>query len=271
MGDRVWRNACALAASVDKMTGPRAKCFLDRRVWVTAIRFAMSIAVNCAGCGRPYNLNERFAGLTVKCKQCGGAIAVPALHAAAAAPDSAWLVNEADQLRAAASQAPWQQAPLAKLPGGSYKPKKTAGIGRWIAGAASTGLVIVLAVSSAYLRYVRRVQRRERAEQQQVDRVANTAPAPAAGPIVPAVLDQARPGAPPLPSGSGQTVVVFVHDLPEGTGKAVTDRLRKWSGAANMRSDSRGDRPGEATITLSPVADLRALADKVSRRHSRRS
>lgn len=109
----------------------------------------MPIAVHCPGCGHPYNLNERFAGRTVKCKQCGGAIAVPALQAPPAAPDSAWLVNEADQLQAAASHAARQPVPLAKLPGGSYKPKKSAGIGRWIAGTASTVLVIVLAVFSA--------------------------------------------------------------------------------------------------------------------------
>ncbi|HJT32592.1 MAG TPA: hypothetical protein VJ783_11160, partial [Pirellulales bacterium] len=99
----------------------------------------MAIAVHCPGCGHPYNLNERFAGRTVKCKQCGGAIAVPALRAPTTAPNPAWLMNEADQLQAAASQAARQPAPIANLSSRPYKPKKSAGIGRWIAGAASAG------------------------------------------------------------------------------------------------------------------------------------
>lgn len=239
----------------------------------------MAIAVHCPGCGHPYNLNERFAGRTVKCKQCGGAIAVPALRAPPTAPDSAWLLNEADQLQAVASQAARQQAPLAKLPSGSYKPKKSAGIGRWIAGAASNGLVIVLAISSAYLRYQRRVHRREMAEQRQADQEADgravvqrlevemaaqrQANAPAAAPSASIRSQNPQSGSFALPSASGQSVVILVHNLPEGLGKVVTDRLGKFSGAAKMSSNSSADKPGEATITLSPVADVRALAGKI--------
>lgn len=223
----------------------------------------MAIAVHCPGCGHPYNLNERFAGRTVKCKQCGGAIAVPALRAPTTAPNPAWLMNEADQLQAAASQAARQPAPIANLSSRPYKPKKSAGIGRWIAGAASAGLVIVLAVSSAYLRYVRRSQRRERAEQHQAERATNVAPAPAAGQVAPEATSNALRGPPPLPGGSGQTVLIVVEGLPEGLGKVVTDRLGKWSGATQMQSTSNSFRPGQATITLSPVTDIRALADKI--------
>jgi hypothetical protein len=44
----------------------------------------MSIQVSCAGCGKSYRVDDRFAGKRAKCKACGNEMLVPA--AAAAAP-----------------------------------------------------------------------------------------------------------------------------------------------------------------------------------------
>lgn len=64
----------------------------------------MSISVRCGACGQSYSLNERYAGVTAKCKQCGGPIAVPARSLAPPAADRS--LNEPGERRPAATQAP---------------------------------------------------------------------------------------------------------------------------------------------------------------------
>jgi hypothetical protein len=49
----------------------------------------MSIQVSCAGCGKSYRVDDRFAGKRAKCKACGSEMLVPAAAAAAAAPPTA--------------------------------------------------------------------------------------------------------------------------------------------------------------------------------------
>src|SRR5436190_23819674 len=49
-------------------------------------RSAMSVLARCEGCDKQYRLDDKFAGRKVRCKACGGVIAVPAAtgHAPAA-------------------------------------------------------------------------------------------------------------------------------------------------------------------------------------------
>ncbi len=65
----------------------------------------MSLAVTCMNCGRSYNLNERYAGQTVRCRDCGAPVQVPTpLSAHPTVPRIEDLLDDASAVEPAARQ-----------------------------------------------------------------------------------------------------------------------------------------------------------------------
>lgn len=75
----------------------------------------MPIQVTCSGCGRAYSLNDRYAGQTVRCRDCSGPISVPGAKPAPAGAGRPLNVFAAKPQAAVQTTTPHGGRPAAKL------------------------------------------------------------------------------------------------------------------------------------------------------------
>jgi hypothetical protein len=76
----------------------------------------MSVTAQCGTCGKRFRVDDKFAGRKVRCKDCGGVIAVPALAGEAPLPSAARSAKPASTTRSAPTSPPAPRRPAAVAP-----------------------------------------------------------------------------------------------------------------------------------------------------------